>query len=149
MWSVGTNIFTGIPCLLQWSMTNLVPREEPSQKARTRSADLIMEIFRFNGADLPYLLYSGKYSVSFISWDSAYSRAQQSIPLAPPDTISVTPSGRYFSKSVTHNPLEPTMATTIFLPHLHRKSQFPTNIQWKHAFFLIIKSANESYYLGI
>lgn len=39
--------------------------------------------------------------------------AQVSIPLAPPDTISVVPLGRYFSRAFTTRDLEPIIAVFI------------------------------------
>ena len=114
LWLVGTKTFTGIPRRLQLSITNFVPRDVPSQNANTRSAFSIIVMLRFNGADLPYFSYSGKNSVSLIPLETAYSLAQVSIPFAPPDTISVTPFGRYFSKLVTLSPLDPTIATLTF-----------------------------------
>ena len=66
LWLVGTKIFTGIPRLLQLSITNFVPRDVPSQNANTRSAFSIIVMLRFNGADLPYFSYSGRNSVSLM-----------------------------------------------------------------------------------
>ena len=71
----------------------------------------IIVIFRFSGALLPNLVYSGRNSVSFIPCAKAYSLAEVSTPLAPPDTISVVFSGRYLPKSLTLSPLEPITAT--------------------------------------
>ena len=111
---VGTKTFTGMPRLLQLSITNFVPLEVPFQNASTRSAFSMIVILRFSGADLPYFSYSGRNSVSLMPWAIAYSLAQVSIPLAPPDTISVTPSGSYFPRLVTFSPLDPTIATLTF-----------------------------------
>lgn len=47
-----TNTFTGMPRLLQCLITNFVPWETPSQKARTRSAFSMMVRFRFSGASV-------------------------------------------------------------------------------------------------
>lgn len=83
LWLVGTKTFTGIPRLLQLSITNFVPRDVPSQNANTRSAFSIIVMLRFNGADLPYFSYSGKNSVNLMPLETAYSLAQVSIPFAP------------------------------------------------------------------
>lgn len=71
------------------SITNFVPLDFPSQNASTMSEYSIIEIFRFSGAALPYRLYSGRNSVSFMPCDRANSLAEVSTPLAPPDTISL------------------------------------------------------------
>ena len=49
----------------------------------------------------------------------AYFLAHVSIPFAPPETISVTSSGRYFSKGSTYKFLEPITATFI-MEHPYR-----------------------------
>lgn len=89
---------------LQLFITKLVPFECPSQKAITRSEYSIMVIFRFNEAERPYFLCSGRNSVSLILCDRANFLVQEFIPTAPPEMISSVFGGRYFPKSFTVRP---------------------------------------------
>lgn len=73
----------GIFLFLQLSMTNFVPRDFPSQNAKTASAYSIIVMFLFSGADLPYFSYSGKNSVNLSPFSLAYFLAEVSMPLAP------------------------------------------------------------------
>ncbi len=74
----------------------------------------MMLMFLLSGAHRPYFLYSGKNSVYIKPFFSAYSFAQLSIPLAPPEMISVTPFGKYHLRLCTVKFLEPTIAIFIF-----------------------------------
>ena len=73
-------------------------------------------MFLFKGAPLPYRSYSGKNSVSFKPFSSAYSFARVSTPYAPPDIISVVSFGINLDISIFVIFLEPIIA--VFIPIL-------------------------------
>ena len=86
------------PIFLLFFITNAVPLDLPSQKAKISSEYSIICKFLLNGAAFPYFLYSGKNSFILIPFFKAYSLAEKSSPAAPPETISVTFFGIYLSK---------------------------------------------------
>ena len=66
-----------------------------------------------SGAFLPYLSYSGRMIDFDILLSSATLSAKVSIPIAPPDIISLTFSGIYFDMSTSIKLLEPIIATLM------------------------------------
>lgn len=100
-------------CFFAKSIVNAVPLLEPSQIARIASALFTIILFLIIGADLPYLLYSGRNSVNFIPRSSAKRRAIVSTPFAPPETISVVDFGMNGDKSKELTPRLPIIASFI------------------------------------